>query len=132
MPRITDGVPLIVTVDGLREQSERPVDTETRFYWEQQLDRGDATLTPLSEVSDWDEAKPTLGFTHRLTSETGGMFHVRVEEGTREWPVVDAPGAFLPLLEMMDALERMRRQMVTLLAANAELEERVRELESNR
>ena len=130
MPRITAGVPLIVTVHGLKEQLNRPVDTETRLYWEQQLDRGDAILTPLSEIDqDLEMIGPSFQFTHRLTSETGGCFHVRVEEGDpRVWPVVGTPDAFLPLVEMMAALERMKRQMVTLMAANAELEARVREL----
>jgi hypothetical protein len=132
MPRITAGVPLIVTLEGLKEQTQRPADTETRLYFEMQLDRGEAVLTPLDEVEGhwWnDGVAPDQQFTHRLTSETGGTFHVRVEEGPTEWPVVSAPPAFLPLVEMVQALERMNRQIVTLLAANALLEKRVKELE---
>jgi len=138
--RITAAVPVIVTVYGLKEQLDRPCDTETRLYFEQQLDRGDAILTPLtremltamSPVEPEEEEVASL-YTHRLTSETGGVFHVRAEEApTREWPAIGLPGNLRLLVEMTQELDRMTRQLQTLMAANRELEERVREVESER
>jgi hypothetical protein len=132
MPRITAGVPVMVTVDGLKEQLDRLVDTETRLYWEQQLDRGDAILTPLSEVypeGHWSR----LGLTHRLTSETGGVFHVTVEDARpREWPRISLPDNLGLLVEMTRELDRMTRQLQTLMVANAELEALVRDLQNDR
>jgi len=129
MPRIVAGVPLIVTPEGLKERLDAPADTETRLYWEMQLDRGDAILEPLTRDMYPDGSFSVAAFTHRLISETGGSFHVRVEEGERIWPVVSTPTAFLPLVGAVEAMERMKRQIVTLLAANQELEQRVKELE---
>lgn len=125
MPIITAGVPLITTVEGLRERLDQPADTETRLYWEMQLDRGDATLIPLgssgaAEAGSWEHSPQ---FTHRLVSETGGVFHVRIEEGSHEWPSLSIPAALAGLFAMVEELERLRRQMQTLLVANGELEQ---------
>lgn len=132
MPRITAGVPLIVTVEGLREQHERPADTETRFHWEMALDHGEAFLTPIEEVYAASDGLRFVGeqFTHVLHTSTGGSFHVRVEEmdEPRQWPQIGVPSSLSAVMEMAAELQRMMRQMQTLLAANAELEAEVKRL----
>jgi len=129
--RIAAAVPVIVTVDGLKEQSDRPCDTETRLYFEQQLDRGDAILTPLDDLVE--ALVSSAEFSHRLTSETGGVFHVRVEEAPpREWPQIGLPDNLGLLVEMTRELDRMTRQLQTLMVANKELEEKSALLESER
>ena len=117
---IVRGVPLVVQLNGLSERLDREADTETRLSWEQQLDYGDAVLTPLEGNEQ--------GFTHRLVSKHGGWFHVQVEEGERQWPEVGLPASLGLLAEMGSELERMRRQIETLLLANTLLEEQVRQL----
>ena len=117
---IVRGVPLVVQLNGLSERLDQEADTETRLSWEQQLDYGDATLTPLEGNEH--------GFTHRLVSKHGGWFHVEVQEGERQWPEVGLPASLLLLTEMTAELERMRRQIETLLLANTLLEEQVRQL----
>lgn len=115
---IVRGVPLVVQLEGLTERLDREADTETRLSWEQQLDHGDAVLTPLEGNAH--------GFTHRLVSKHGGWFHVEIEEGERDWPEVALPASLSLLAEMCTDLEGMRRQIETLLLANTLLEDQVR------
>lgn len=117
---IVRGVPLVVQLGGLSERLDQEADTETRLSWEQQLDHGDAILTPL-EGNEHD-------FTHRLVSKHGGWFHVQVEEGERPWPEVGLPASLSLLVDMCSDLEGMRRQIETLMLANRLLEEQVRDL----
>ena len=126
--KITAGVPIIVTLEGAREQQDRPADTETRLYWEQQLDRGDAQLMELGAEVPWDA--PTI-YTHRLISETGGVFHITVEGGEREWPAVGLPPNLTILRLINEEVDRMVKQIQSLMVANAELEAEVARLKSH-
>ena len=120
---VTAAVPLIMTLDGLKEQREHPCDTETRLYFEQQLDLGEAIIQDLDDL--YPEGRPSgfwWGYTHRLTNSTGGQFHVTVTEGVHELQPLRLPDGLALIQQQAEELGRMVRQMQTLLLANRLLE----------
>jgi hypothetical protein len=119
---ITSGAPIYTQLDGIREGE--PVNTEVLLDWQQQLDCGDAKVKPLIELMDF--AGSIGGYTHRLYSVTGGVFHVTVEEGTVAFPEVPLPASLAPLEAMTAAIREMQQTISRLYLANALLEERVK------
>lgn len=120
---ITAGCPIVVTLDGIQELSGQPANTETRLYWEQQLDLGEAIIQDLDDL--YPEGRPSgfwWGYTHRLTNSTGGQFHITVTEGVHELQPLRLPDGLALLQQQAEELGRMVRQMQTLLLANRLLE----------
>lgn len=126
---LREGIGLIVTIDGLKQNSANRCDTETLLYFEQQLDLEDGSLKLLSEVEDdaahWGQLD---GYTHRFTSIHGGNFNVRAEEGDRAWevPELKLPDGMHWLKTITTEAETMTSQIRRLMAANRILEDELR------
>ena len=121
-------VPIITTINGPRENVERPCDTETRLYLEQALDLGDAELIPIIDVPGCLEMG-SAPVTHRIVTSFGGVFHARMSDVERQWPPrVDPPAELNFLFVATRAIERWCRSMDTQIAALRILEAEVAEL----
>ena len=121
-------VPIITTINGPRENVERPCDTETRLYLEQAIDLGDAELIPIIDVANCLEMG-SAPVTHRIVTSFGGVFHVRMAEGNRQWPPPVAPPAELNFLFVATAaINRWCKSMDTQIAALRILEAEVSSL----
>ena len=119
--------PIVVTIDGPREQENCPCDTETRLYLEQCLDRGDAEIIPIIDV----EGVIEMGYapvSHRIVTRTGGVFHARIVEGSRDWPKMRRPDELNFLFVATAAIERWTRSMETQVMALRLLEAEVAQL----
>lgn len=124
MPIVEYACPIVVTMDGPREREDRPCDTETRLYLEQCLDRGDAEIIPIIDV----EGAIEMGHapvSHRIVTKTGGVFHARVAEGSRDWPKMRRPDELNFLFVATAAIDRWTRSMETQVMALRLLEAEV-------
>lgn len=123
---ITKGCPVFVQLNGIKEGE--PVSTEILLDWQQQLDCGDAKTVSLSDFRCWEERTKQESrccpseHTHRLYSLTGGVFHVTLEEGVREFPEVRLPASMQALGALVEGVEAMRGMVSRLTLANRMLE----------
>lgn len=114
---ILKGCAIVPTVNGPKEDLDNMADLETRLYWEQMLDRGDAVLTHLIDVGSSRETVDSH-FSHRLISETGGVFHVLVDHGrSRQWPGFRLPDTVQWIEDTAAELQRVKETMSRLYLA---------------
>jgi len=118
---VTSGAPVFTQLNGIVEG--RPVSLEILLDWQQQLDAGDARIKPLCELPVFEHSHN--GYTHRLYSLTGGVFHVTVDEGAVSFPEAPLPASLAPLVAMAEAVRAMQRTISRLMLANALLQERL-------
>lgn len=117
-------VPIIVTMEGPKENLDRPCDTETRIYLEMMIDQGDAEVIPIADVpTDW--ASPGSLVTHRIVTSLGGVFHARMIGGRRERLEVAPPRELSFLFAATEAINRWCQSNVTQIAALRVLEDEV-------